>query len=376
MKITDVEILVLRLPNLEIKGDGSQDAVIVRIHTDEGIIGVGEADSSPYIVNAIINTPSSHSASRGIKEVLIGEDPLEIELLWEKLYKETIYYGRRGVGIHALSAIDIALWDIAGKYYGVPICKLLGGCYRNKVKAYSSVLMPEDEYEVEKKAAYFAEQGYLGLKFGWGALGKDDKLDIKLVKAVRRAIGDTLSLQIDIGMEWKTAAHAIEMCRRMEEFNLFWIEEPLSPDDIEGYRKLKEKVYQNIAAGEELTTRFEFWNLMDQGKVDIIQPDISRCGGITEAKRIAQLAEFKSTMLVPHGFSTGILVAASLHFLAAQPNGELMEFCRSGSPLNSDLLVEPIKFEDGHLSIPTGSGLGIELNEEVLNKYLYKKIRY
>lgn len=372
MKITDVEVLYLRLPNLTIKGDGSQDAVIVRISTDEGIVGIGEADSSPLIIKAIIETPPSHSASIGLRDLLIGEDPLEIERLWEKMYRQSIYYGRRSVGVHAMSAIDIALWDIAGKYYGVPVYKLLGGSYRDKIPAYASVLMPDTEYEVEKLACGFIEQGYTGVKFGWGAFGKDEYKDVSLVAAARRAIGDKLSLQIDIGMEWKTVSHAIKMCKRMEPFHLNWIEEPIPPDDIEGYARLARHVSQTIASGEELTTRFEYWDLMDKGQVGIIQPDVTRCGGITELKRIATLAELKSTRIVPHGFSTGILVAASLHFLAALKDGDLMEFCRTGSPLNTDLLIKPIEFEHGMVVVPQSPGLGVELNEEIVKKYGYR----
>ncbi len=374
MKITNVEVLYLRVPNLTIKGDGSQDAVIVRIATDEGIVGIGEADTSPLIVKAIIETPPSHSASIGLRDLLIGEDPLQIERLWEKMYRQSIYYGRRAVGIHAMSAIDIALWDIAGKYYGVPVHTLLGGAYRDRISAYASVLMPETEHEVEQLATGFAEQGYGSVKFGWGAFGKDERTDVRLVAAARRALGDELGLQIDIGMEWKTFGHAIKMCKRMEEFNLNWIEEPVLPDDIEGYARLAQHSTQTIASGEALTTRFEYWDLMDKGQVGIIQPDVTRCGGITELKRIATLAELKSTRIVPHGFSTGILVAASLHFLAALKDGNLMEFCRTGSPLNTDLLVNPIEFKDGMVTVPQAPGLGIELNEEVVKKYLYKVV--
>jgi len=369
MKITDVKTIILRMPELRMEADGSQDAIIIKVFTDEGIIGIGEVDSSPHVIRSIINTPSSHIYARGLKEILVGEDPLEIEKLWKKMYDLSLYFGRRGAGIHAISGIDIALWDIAGKYYNQPVYKLLGAHYRDKIEGYASVLMPGDTGEVKAIIDNFINSGYKTIKFGYGALGENKKKDILLVKTAREAMGEDNNLAIDIGFKYEDVHYAIEMANEFEKYNVFWMEEPLFPDDMYGYAKLTAETNLRIAYGEQLTTYHEFDLLLNQTDMDVIQPDISRCGGITEARKIGFLANYKNVKLVPHHFSTGILLAASLHFLTTLPDGDLMEFCNSGSPLSKDLLLKPIEFENGFLKLPDAPGLGIELNEEIINKY-------
>ena len=187
MKITDVEAIILRQPALnEGIADGSQDDLVVRVHTDAGIVGVGEVDSAPEVVRAVIDAPNSHAIAIGLKHALIGEDPLDVERLWDKMYRATIYYGRRGVAVHAISGIDLALWDIKGQALGQPVWALLGERQRDRVRAYASTLMPETVDEVRRRVEGLAEQGFTAVKLGWGPLGRDPERDVRLARLVLR----------------------------------------------------------------------------------------------------------------------------------------------------------------------------------------------
>jgi len=369
VKITDIEVIQLRVPALDAECEWGEDALIVRVHTDEGIIGLGEADSSPAVVAACIEAPQSNFYSQGLKRLLIGENPLEIERLWQKMYSDSNYMGRRGAGIHALSAIDIALWDIAAQFYAVPLHILLGGRYRERIAAYGTFIPDEDPIRSGEIARQLVADGYRSLKFGGGVFGVEAERDVAIVKAVREAVGDDIQLQIDLAGRWRTRAHTLEMAQRLAPYNLNWIEEPVLSDDLEGYARLGSQLSCKVAGGESLTTQWEFKQFLEQARVDIVQPDITRCGGITEMKRIYNLAQLYSTELVPHGFSTGILLAASVHFLAACEYGTLMEYSRSTSPLFTDLVINPIRFEEGYLQVPRGPGLGVELDWTVVERY-------
>lgn len=369
MKITDIEVIHLRVPRTDEVCTWGEDAVIVKVITDSGIVGIGEADSSPLVVKACIETPNSNLYCYGLKSLLIGENPLEIERLWNKMYWASNYMGRRGAGIHAISAIDIALWDIAGQFYNVPTHTLLGGKYRDKIRAYGTFIpadRPEDNRDIALK---LVEQGFTSIKFGGGVFGDDPETDYEIVRHVREAVGDDIEVQIDLASKWGTCGHSLEMCRRLEKFNLNWVEEPVLADCLSSYAKLSGKVSQQIAGGESLTTRYEFSDFLEKSHADIVQPDITRCGGITEMKKIYDLAQMHGTRLIPHGFSTGILLAASVHFLAACEHGTLMEYSQSDSPLFTDLVANKLPFENGYVSVSDMPGLGIELNEDLVAKY-------
>jgi len=204
---------------------------------------------------------------------------------------------------------------------------------------------------------------------GWGGFGRSLANDVALVEAARAAVGDGVELMFDIGLVWDSAT-AIQQVRRMERFRPYWIEEPLPPDDLAGYRRLADSVDTRIAAGEQSVTRWDFVELLEQGRVDVIQPDIAHAGGITETRRIAELARLRDVLTVPHAFKTGILKAATLHFLAALPDAPFLEFCVWDSPLAHDLTEPRFWIErDGTVAVPQGPGLGITLNEDVLARY-------
>ncbi len=376
MQITEVETIYLRLPQVEAKESGLQDALIVRVHTDSGIVGIGEVDSSPVAVHAIVHAPFSHSLACGLRELLLGEDPLERERLWRKLYAGSYYFGRRGAVVHALSGIDLALWDIAGKFFGVPIHRLLGAAYRDRVRAYASVLFPATPEETKEKAEQLRAMGWTAMKFGWGGFGKDERTDLALVQALRHGAGEQCTVMVDVGMRWDVPT-TLKMTRRLAEFNLVWLEEPLPADHLDGYATLTRCSPLRIAAGEEATTRYEFRDLIERGGISVVQPDLSRCGGLTEAWKIAVLAEVHGRWVVPHSFSTGVLLAASLHFVAALPSewAPFVEFPMEPSPLFTDLVEPPFSLQpDGTVKVPEGIGLGITLNEEVIRRFSVAKI--
>ena len=370
VKITNVEAIILRQPEVDVtQADGSQDGLLIRITTDEGITGVGEVDSLPPVIKAIVDAPASHAIASGFRQLLIGENPLEIDRLWEKLYRGSIYYGRRGPAIHAISGIDIALWDVKGKALGQPVSRLLGGPHREAIRAYASTLMPETPEETTRVVTGLVERGFTAIKLGWGPFGRDPELDVALVKAAREAAGDAIELMFDIGLGWPNADHAIQMVRRFEPYRPYWIEEPLWPDDVDGYRKLADAVETRIAAGEEDVTRWGFRELMDRARVDVVQPDVTRAGGITECLRIAQMADMRGIPAVPHSWSTGIIKAASLHVIAAMPRATFFEYCVQETALNKGLTIEQFPLENGMVRIPDVPGLGVTIDEDVVERY-------
>ena len=369
MKITNIEVIGLRVPPPGEPCEWGEDAVIVKVFTDAGITGVGETDSSPHVIRAFIETPHSHSTSMGLKEILIGENPLEIERLWNKMYSASNYIGRRGGGIHAMSAIDLALWDIAGQYYGVPVHTLLGGKYRDRIQAYGTFI-PADRPEDNRAIALgLLDKGLTSMKFGGGIFGDDPEHDYQVVKIVRETVGPKVDIAVDIVAKWRTYGNTMHKARLLDEFNLNWIEEPVPSDDLDGYAKLSRTSKTKISGGETLTTRYEFKNFLEFGHPDIVQPDITRCGGISEMKKIYELAQLNGTQLVPHGFSTGILLAATVNFLAASEFGDLIEYSQSTSPLYKYLVKNMIPLKDGYVEVPDLPGLGIELDEAIINKY-------
>ena len=368
MKIVDVETMILALPEIEERTDGSQDSLVVRVTTDEGITGIGEVDSSPWVAKAIIEAKTSHTICRGLKEIVLGEDPFNVIQIWEKMYEGTIFFGRRGAAIQAMSGIDLALWDIIGKAMGKPAYELIGACYRKEIRAYASSLFGDTVKETGDMAREYVDQGFTAVKFGWEPIGDDPEQDVALVKEIRQAVGPDIDVMIDAGLVWD-AKTAIQMARRFSDYNIYWLEEPLHPDDLDGYARLSKGTDVRIAAGEEESSRHSYIDLMDRGQIDVVQIDITRCGGLTEAMRIAQLASDRHRPVVNHSFKSGINLASSLHFSAAAPNAFIFEYCVSHSPLRQGLTKQKFEVIDGMVKIPEEPGLGIELDENTVSKY-------
>ena len=361
MKITNVQAIVLKLPEISSAADGTQDDLIIKVETDEGITGYGEVDTAPVVGKAIVDAYMSHGTCYGLREVVVGSDPFDYEQIWNEMWAKTYYYGRSGPVMHVMSGIDMALWDIMGKVTGKPVHKLLGGSYTDKVRAYASALMPENAEGVKKIIESHAAMGYTAMKLGWGPLGYDVNHDIELVKAARKAAGDKMDIMIDIGKRYRLK-QAMYVAKALEQLNIYWFEEPLPAEDYVGYKRLTESTTLRIATGEEESGRLAFARLINETHVDVIQPDMSRCGGLTEAKKIATMAADNNILCVPHAFKTGILVAASIHFIAAIPNAPVLEFSVTDSPIRKGLLKNPFKMKDGYVDVPKAPGLGIELD--------------
>ncbi len=373
MKITCVEAIVVRAPGLDgAIADGSQDDLIVRIETDEGLEGVGEVDSSPEVARAVIDAPTSHSLTGGLRDLLLGENPLDIERLWQKMYRGAIFLGRRGVAIHAISGIDIALWDIRGKALGRPVSELLGAPRRDRVRAYASMLMPETPTEVGERVAEVREQGFTAVKLGWGPLGKSPENDLRLAAAACEAGGSEAAIMIDAGFAYgDSPATAIPVARELHEMGVYWLEEPFQPDELDAYAELADAVELRIAAGEQEATLWSFRDLIERGRLDVVQPDVTRCGGITEIRRIVELAEARGVQPVPHAWKSGIIKAASLHVNAIIAGDEVFqEYCVSGTAINEQLTQESFPLDaDGYVAVPTTPGLGVSLDAEIVDRY-------
>ena len=368
MKITNVQAIGLKLPEISSAADGTQDDLIIIVETDEGITGYGEVDTAPGVGKAIVDAYMSHGTCYGLREVVMGSDPFDYEQIWNEMWAKTYYYGRSGPVMHVMSGIDMALWDIMGKATGKPVHKLLGGSYVNKVRAYASALMPENKETVKRMVESYTSQGFTAIKFGWGPLGYDVHFDIELIKTARQAAGDHVEIMIDIGKRYRLK-QALYVARALEQLNIYWLEEPLPAEDYTGYRKLTESTTMRIATGEEESGRLAFARLINETHVDVIQPDVSRCGGLTEAKKIATMTADQNILCVPHAFKTGVLVAASIQLIAAIPHAPFLEFSVTESAIRKELLVNPFKQKDGFVDVPQTPGLGIELNTDIIKKY-------
>jgi L-alanine-DL-glutamate epimerase-like enolase superfamily enzyme len=368
LKITDVEAVVLRQAALdEGIADGSQDDLVILVSTDEGITGIGEVDSAPEAVRALVHQRGSHAVATGLRDALIGEDPLDVERLWDRMYRSVIYVGRRGIAIHAISGIDIALWDLKGKALGKPVCELLGTPVRDRVRAYASMLMPDTPAETAERVTALREQGFTAVKLGWGPLGRDADHDVELAAAAKDAAGEGAEIMIDAGLGYVAdAATAIRVAHELEQLGIYWLEEPFEPDEYEAYAELADSVDLTIAAGEQDVTRWGFRELIERGHVDLVQPDVTRCGGITETLRIAELARERGVPTVPHAWKSGIIKAASLHVNAVLPDALFQEYCVADTEINTRLTKQLLPLEaDGCVAVPTGPGLGVDLDPDV-----------
>ena len=381
MKITNVELFVLKSEGLYNNPEGSEEPLgptymgLVKVSTDTGISGYSDVETSASVAKACVDAPKwsqeeGMECFDGLASLLVGENPLEVERLWYRMYRGSVYYGRRGVAIQAISAIDIALWDICGKFYQQPVHILLGGKWRDKVRAYASTLFRPTPAAMREAAQSYIDQGFTAVKFGWGVFGRDSNLDLKLVEAARGALGDGRDLLVDTGwFRERTAKEAIQVVRSIESFRPFLVEELLHPEDYDGYRKVAESVDVRIACGEQEATEWGFRELIERGGVDVLQPDLTRCGGITVGRKIVHMAERANRLVIPHSWSSDLLTAASLHLCAFLRRAEFVEFSTSQGPLSRMLVREPLRMIDGYLPVPVAPGLGVEVNDEIIERY-------
>jgi len=353
-------------------------AALVEVETDEGITGVGEAcihserGEAALAVQKIVEI--------GFKPLVVGENPFDIQRLWLKLYSYCEWYGRAGVATYALSGIDVALWDICGKALGVPVYTLLGGRFRDKIPVYASLLFDMDDPEgTAKVGKEYVKLGYRAVKYGWGktrerAFGMNLDKDEEMIRTIREVLGQDIQIMVDVGRFVNlTPAQAIKLAKRLEKYNIFWLEEPLPPEDVTGYKMLSDAVDIYIAAGESEYSKQGFLEYITRRAVDIIQPDVTKAGGLTEAKKIVDFCEAWNLMMVPHGFSSAVNVAANLQLVASMPRAFILEYRRTPSPLISRLSKKPFTYEDGCLKIPTEPGLGIQIDYSVVEECSVKQ---
>lgn len=368
LTITDVQAVHLRLPVVDAaRCDGTQDTLLIFVTASDGTVGVGEVDSAPLVAKAVVDAEPSHLIARGLRSILIGRNPLDIDVAWHAMVDGSRYFSG-GATMHAISGVDIALWDLAGKLLGLPVVRLLGGPRADRLTAYASLVMPDTPAEAAAVAADLAAQGYRAMKFGWGPIGQNLEVNEKLVRQIRSAVGDDVEIMIDAGQVWDTKT-ALQMAAMYEQYGISWLEEPVAPDNLTGYRELSRRSSLTIAGGEQESSYGAFERLIDEGGLDLIQPDLARCGGLTAGRRLAWLAHHRHRRVVPHAFKSGVLVAASTHFAAAIPNGGLIEHTVSTSPIARDLVHREIAFADGFVKVPLDQpGLGVEVDHEVMER--------
>jgi D-galactarolactone cycloisomerase len=374
MKITSVRTHILEAPLSQPFAYSrawydTRTAMLVEIETDTGLTGWGECYGPARITAAVVNSVAAW---------LIGEDPLRTDFLWRMIYARLRDHGQKGVVIEGLSGIDIALWDIKGKHFGVPVYQLLGGALRNEVQAYATGLYRRKSgdplrYLAEEAAGYVAD-GFkaVKLKVGFGV-----EEDAAVTRAVREAIGPGVALMVDANHAYDATA-AIRFGRMIEPYDIGWFEEPVPPEDVAGYRAVKAALSIPVAGGECEFTRFGFRELLVSRAIDIIQPDTCAAGGLSECKKIADMAEAFGVRYNPHVWGTGIAIAASLQLLAVLPAHTptsllpiepMLEFDRTEHPIRQAVLMQPIEHTNGIVRVPEGPGLGIEVNREALANF-------
>ena len=373
MQITRVEAFPLRYPEPN-DNQNIRYITLARVETDDGAVGWGECISqwpeSAQAVKTIVE--------RGLAPVLLGRDPRETEALWQALKAHTWWYGEGGIASFALSALDMACWDLKGKALGVPLYQLLGGKVNAKLRACASTHPNKATIDaLAAELAGYAQQGYTALKVGFGKrgearLGVDPKRDVAFVQAVREAIGPNVDLMLDIGngVRWDTA-HAIRMAREFERFQIRWYEEPLHPNNDEGYARLRHAVDLPIATGEREWTVAGYRRLIRSGVADIIMVDPGRAEGVTGFQKVIQLTAQSALSFNAHTWSSAINTAASIHLTASAPNYIVFELKPLPSPMQHELVTNPIEQKDGWVAVPEGPGLGVEVDERVVRKYLF-----
>ena len=337
---------------------------LVAVHTDEGAVGVGSVFTSEDLVRGALAV---------LEPLYRGENALEPERVGEKLHQHTFWQGRGGSITHTISGIDIALWDLLGRATGQPVGRLLGGRYRERVLPYASLLMDEPE-RLRDRLLAVRDQGFRAVKIGWGPFGRvSDALDEAIVRAARDAVGPDCRLMVDAGASdafWPHGSKwALRTAGMLAGYGVDWFEEPLPPDALEDYVLLRRHAPLPIAGGETLTRRQSFRPWLQAGAFDIVQPDVTKVGGLSEERRIGWLAGEHGVRFIPHGWNTAVGLAADLHLASAFPNTDLVEYL-TGSPYVDEIVSGGWTLDaDGMLPIPDGPGLGITLDPDAITRY-------
>jgi L-alanine-DL-glutamate epimerase-like enolase superfamily enzyme len=387
LKSTDVACHVLLAPDFDPSFTSSaQDSIVVVIRSDGGIEGYGECDVNPWMAKACIEAPGTHTMGPSIKDMLIGESPIEIGALWPKIYLGTAMNGRRGVIVHALSAVEMALWDLCGKAVGQPVHALLGGATRKHITPYAS-LQPGGKSFAEYRDALCASAakakalGFRACKtevtmngpYAHNGMHETYDRHTDVVAAIRKTIGDEMTLMVDVQYLWPDAATCLSVVKDWKEFNCYFLETPIWSDNVREMGKLVDAAPMPIACGEWLATRFEFEELMDIGRVQVAQPDVGRVGGIGEAKIVCDMAKERGRTIVPHCWKTGLSISATAHLAFVTDHCAFIEhlppqLCHER--LRRELAHEELTLlPDGSIPLPVKPGLGVEIDWDIVKRY-------
>ncbi len=369
MKIIDVRTIPLRGATQDTGWPGGTDPneqmnTLLEIRSDEGLTGIGSCFTSAPFVEASLAL---------LKPMLVGETIVEAERVSEKLRQHSFWHGRGGAVEHTISGLDIALWDLMGKALGQPVSRLLGGNYRDRIKPYASILFDEPAVLTQRLERQVA-RGFRAIKMGWRPFGRvSRKLDELLIRTARETVGDDVELMVDAGGSEQYWSHGVtwarETAKMLGEYGIVWFEEALKPDDIDGFRELRQNSPVLIATGEVFTRRQTFQPYITTRALDVIQPDLTKCGGLSEGRRMGWMAYDHGVLLVPHGWNTAIGVAADLALTAAMPVAKWVEY-QTGVPYIEEIISPRWQLDkDGMLPVPTGPGLGITLDPDVIAKY-------
>lgn len=392
MRITKVEPILLKGKEAYRSTSGAEEAtdngdwqLLVRVATDEGLEGWADVETlGPAAVTIIAGPGMGITGFKALGELLISENPLETERLWDKLYIGSAYYGRRGIGMQCISAIDNCLWSIRAQAAGVSLATLLGGARRDRITAYASTLFRDTPDGMAQAARDYVAKGFRAVKFGWGVFGEDSGRDRELVAAAREALGPDRHLLVDPGwypVGWKnppplsgpmrSRRDAVELCEWLADYDVGWVEDFIHPECFDEYAEVRAVSPTPVAAGEQVATFWEFERFIRSGCVDVIQPDLSRCGGITVAKQVAALAMEEGIDFVPHSWLTHLLTAYSLHVIATLPRARFVEFNVSQSALTRGVCAgTPFTLEeDGTVRIPDAPGLGVAVDQDFIEAH-------
>jgi L-rhamnonate dehydratase len=374
VRITDIEAIHLRCedPNIALF-DGSYDDCVIRVSTNEGITGIGEVESLAPAIQAIINSDHAHNHACGLRKLLVGRDPTQPEELWRLMYDSTDYVGRRGLVMHAIGGIDIALWDIKGQVEGKPIAELLGGEKRRRIEAYGTIYPMASTADGVKQQVEDAMRrlNLRNIKFAadpWWMHDLDSTAN--LLRAARRTLGNEGKLIVDAALSYRSAEEGLRLIPLLREVGVAFLEAPLPLDDVEGHARLAQAGLPLGVGDLGLTHVNEFIEAMDRGGASICQPDITMVGGFTGIGTIAAAASARGKRVITHAFKSNIEIAANLHFLANHWTAELLEYSTSKSPLRWEICEESILVgADGMVEVPQSPGLGVHLNTCTLERY-------
>ena len=386
LRITEIECHVLLAPDFDPGMTSSaQDSLIVVIHTDGGVSGFGESDANPWMMKSCIEAPGTHTMGLSIRDMLMGQDPFKIGEIWEKLYLGTAMNGRRGIVIHAMGAIEMALWDLCGKAIGLPIHALLGGATRDRITPYASLQPAGHSYEhyrdaLVESALKAKALGFRAIKsevtmngpYAHGGMHESWDRHTDVVAAVRKAVGPEMTLMIDVQYLWQDAASCLSIVKDWAEFDIYFLETPVWSDNVHEMAKLAAEAPMKIAFGEWLATRYEFEELIEIGKVDVVQPDIGRVGGIGEAKIVCDMAKARDKIIVPHCWKTGVSISATAHLAFVTNHCSFIEYLPANlcvETLRRELVHEELALENGTIPLPTKPGLGVEIDWDVLRRF-------